>query len=135
LNTIKGVFDMARNSLLRPSFLAGALLATVLGIAGCMSAHPDDKSSVIDALGSNSMYSVMVAQDRHKGVITLTGDVGSDDAKVQAATIAQTAAPGYSIDNRINVISTGLSAQNGAAASSKPKPRASGLKLASAKVM
>jgi hypothetical protein len=126
---------MARNNPLRSSLLAAALLTTVLGFTGCMSAHPDDKSSVIDALGSNNIYGVTVAQDRHKGVITLTGDVGSDDAKVQAATIAQTAAPGYSIDNRINVISTGLSAQNGAAASSKPKPRASGLKLASAKVM
>jgi hypothetical protein len=125
---------MTRNNPLRPSLLAAALLAGVLGIAGCMSAHPDDKSSVIDALGRNSLFSVMVAQDRHKGAITLTGDVGSDDAKVQAANIARIASPGYSIDNRINVISTGLSAQNGTA-SSKPKPRASRLKLASAKVM
>jgi hypothetical protein len=116
---------------LRPTLLAAGLLAGALGFAGCMSSHPDEKSAVINSLGSNSLYSVMVAQDRRKGVITLTGDVGSNDAKVQAGTIAATAAPGYTIDNRIRVIPIGLSAP-GPVALYKPKPRASKLKLASA---
>jgi hyperosmotically inducible protein len=122
---------MVRSDSLRPSLLAAGLLAAALSFAGCGSSHPDDKSAVIGSLGTNNLYSVMVEQDRHKGVITLTGDVASNDARVQAASIAATAAPGYAIDNRINVIPVGLSALG----PTKPKPRASTrLKLASARL-
>jgi hyperosmotically inducible protein len=116
---------MARIDSTHSSLLVLGMLAGTLGFAGCMSAHPDEKAAVLNSLGSNTLYSVMVAQDRRHGVITLTGDVGSEDTKNQAAAVAGNAAPGYSIDNRIRVIPIGLSSPDGPVAQNKPKPLAS----------
>ena len=92
-----------------------ALLATVLLTSaslfyGCNSAtHPDDKDAVYQSLDHSKLYSVVVSQDRDKGVITLKGIVGSDDSKTQAQQLAQKAAPGYTVDNQIRVDNAGLS--------------------------
>ena len=46
-------------------------------------------------LHSHSLNSVSVSQDREKGVMTLNGDVGSNDLKSQAENLAKQAAPDY----------------------------------------
>jgi len=74
-------------------------------IAGCHqeSSHPDEKGAVTNSLNSNQFNNVSVSQDRDKGVMTLTGNVDSEDKKSQAATIAKQAAPDYTIANEIGV--------------------------------
>jgi hyperosmotically inducible protein len=55
------------------------------------------------SLNSNNLNAVSVAQDRDKGVITLTGNVDSQDLKNQAETLAKQAAPDYTIADEVGV--------------------------------
>jgi hyperosmotically inducible periplasmic protein len=89
----------------RYRFLLGsaAILAGALVVAGCHASHPDEKSAVTNSLGSNNLSSISVSQDRDKGVMTLTGNVTSDDQKKQAETLAKQAAPDYTIADEIGV--------------------------------
>jgi hyperosmotically inducible periplasmic protein len=88
-------------------------LAGVLTIAGCQNkpAHPDEKSAVTTSLNSNNLGNVSVSQDQDKGVITLTGDVNSEDQKSQAAVLAKQAAPDYTIADEIGVRPLGAESQ------------------------
>lgn len=87
------------------SFASAVVLACILAIAGCHNqpAHPDQKPFVTTALKNNNFGSIGVSQDRDKGVITLTGNVPSDDLKAQAETLAKQAAPDYAIADEIGV--------------------------------
>ena len=95
-----------RHSASRFTFLltSATLLAATLALAGCMhSAHPDQRMAIYNALDQHDLRSVTVSQDRHAGVITLSGIVGSADRKQRAEQIAQQAAPGYSVVDRIQI--------------------------------
>lgn len=89
------------------AYLAGSafLLSGVLVVAGCNNkvGHPDEKSAVTSSLSSNSLGAVSVAQDRDKGVMTLTGNLDSQDQKNQAETLAKQAAPDYTVADEIGV--------------------------------
>jgi len=104
------------------SFLIGsaAVLAGVLAIAGCQNKpdHPDEKDAVTSALKSSNLDSVSVSQDRTKGVITLTGNVNSEDLKAQAAATAKQAAPDYTIADEVGVTPQGAERQAKSVASS-----------------
>src|ERR1700749_5046434 len=81
-----------------------AILAGVMAVAGCNRAsHPDEKSAVNDALKNNNLSAVSVGQDRDKGVMTLKGNLDSQDLKNQAENIAKQAAPDYTISDEIGV--------------------------------
>ena len=90
-----------------------AMLAGVLAIAGCQNkpAHPDEKDAVTNALKSSNLGDVNVSQDKEKGVMTLTGDVNSEDQKAQAAATAKQAAPDYTIADEIGVRPQGAESQ------------------------
>lgn len=83
-----------------------ASLAGGLMIAGCHKkpANPDSKDAVNYSLTQNNLGAIHVAQDRDKGVITLTGTVPAEDQKSQAETIARQAAPNYTIADEIAVV-------------------------------
>ena len=99
---------------------ASLALGGLLTVAGCNTtpAHPDDKTAVTQSLSANNLSDVSVSQDQDKGVITLTGNVASDDQKSQAASLAQQAAPGYTIANQIGVRPVGAEGQASSVASS-----------------
>ncbi|MGA2534679.1 MAG: hypothetical protein ABSF53_01600 [Terracidiphilus sp.] len=99
-----------KHTILHRSFLfaSAAVLAGVLGIAGCHLAPADAQASVYKALDSKDFASVMVSQNRETGVITLTGIVGAADRKSRAEAIAKQAAPSYTIVDNIRVDSSGL---------------------------
>lgn len=84
---------------------SAAILAGTLAVVGCQNqpAHPDEKAAVTNSLNSSSLNNISVSQDRDKGVITLTGNVPSDDQKSQAETLAKQAAPDYTIADEIGV--------------------------------
>jgi hyperosmotically inducible periplasmic protein len=83
---------------------SAAILAGVIAVAGCNKpTHPDEKSAVNDALKNNNLSAVNVDQDRDKGVMTLKGNVDSQDLKNQAENIAKQAAPDYTIADEIGV--------------------------------
>ena len=93
-------FNLFRRGLL---FSSAAVLAGTLSVAGCHANHADEKDAVTNSLKTNSLGEVSVSQDREKGVMTLKGDVATDDQKQQAGTLAQQAAPDYQIANEIGV--------------------------------
>lgn len=85
-------------------FASLAVLTACLAVSGCRSAtHPDEKAAVDSSLKSNNLGDVSVSQDREKGVITLSGNLQSDEQKSQAADLAKQAAPDYTIANEIGV--------------------------------
>ena len=88
------------------TFLLGsaAVLAGAMIVAGCNKpSHPDEKSAVNDSLKNSNLGQISVSQDRDKGVMTLKGDVASQDMKNQAENIAKQAAPDYTIADEIGV--------------------------------
>jgi len=106
----------------RYSLLMGssAVLAGVLALAGCneKATHADEKSAVTTSLNNSNLSAVSVSQDRDKGVMTLTGDVGTDGQKAQAESLARQAAPDYTVANEIGVRPAG-EGQAGSVASNR----------------
>jgi len=92
---------------------SAAVLAGALVIAGCQNkaSRPDEKSAVTNSLNSNSFGDLSVSEDRDRGVITLTGNVSSDDQKSKAETLAKQAAPDYTIANEVGVRPQGAEGQ------------------------
>jgi hypothetical protein len=88
--------------------VAATILACGFTAACHSTSHPDDKQAVYNTLDQNDLASVIVAQDRDKGVIKLSGIVGSQDRKDHAQQLAQQAAPGYSIDNQLKIDQTSI---------------------------
>ncbi len=82
---------------------ASALLAGALVSVGCHRTYPDEKSAVTDSLKNNNLNAVSVSQDRDKGVMTLSGNLDSQDRKAQAESVAKQAAPDYTIVDEIGV--------------------------------
>ncbi len=81
-----------------------SILGAAALVAGCQhAAHPDEKSAVTDSLKSNNLNAVDVSQDRDKGVMTLKGNLASQDLKSQAENLARQAAPDYTIADEIGV--------------------------------
>jgi len=80
-----------------------------LALAACNQGpkHPDVKYRVDTAMTQNNLGVVKVSQDQDKGVITLTGDVDSEDQKAEATNVAAQAAPGYAISNELGVRAVG----------------------------
>jgi hyperosmotically inducible protein len=87
--------------------LGAVLLVGLLALVGCQN-HPDNKQAVYNALKSHDLRSVDVFQDRRKGEITLRGIVATNDTKTQAENLAQQAAPGYAIEDQLQVQSAGI---------------------------
>lgn len=90
-------------------FSSIALLGVCFAYSGCgHRAHPDDRMAVYNTLDQHDLRSVTVSQDQNAGTITLSGIVGSNKTKQQADQLAQQAAPGYSIVDRMQVDNAGL---------------------------
>lgn len=89
---------------------SAAILMGAMAVAGCNKpSHADEKSAVNDALKNNNLSAVSVSQDRDKGVMTLKGNLDSQDLKNQAENVAKQAAPDYTIADEIGVRPPGAS--------------------------
>jgi acetylglutamate synthase len=99
-----------RFHLLRDLVLCAAATVVACGVAAAWhtNIHADDRRAVYNVLKSHDLASVVVRQDCDKGVIQLSGIVDSADSKDRAQQLAEQAAPGYSIDNQIQVNRAGL---------------------------
>jgi hyperosmotically inducible protein len=86
--------------------LALILVFAVGILVGCSSTQksPDVADNIRKSLDASGLKSVSVSQDRDKGIVTLTGNVPSDDQKSQAASIANSAAQGQVVSNEIAVV-------------------------------
>jgi len=97
--------------------IVSTALAAVLALGmtvGCSSQKantPAAKDQVEAAMNQNNLGDVKVAEDRDKGVVTLSGNVKSDEDKQRAETLAKQAAPGRVIANEIGVRPEGVENQ------------------------
>lgn len=82
---------------------SATVLASALVVVGCKSSHPDEKSAVTTSLNSNNLSAVGISQDRDKGVMTLSGNVDTQDQKNQAESLTKQAAPDYTVSDEIGV--------------------------------
>ena len=91
------------------SFATGAVLC-VAAIAGCSKSDtrsPAVADEIRKSLGQSGYKDVSVSQDREKGVVTLTGHVGSDVDKQQAEAIAKSMSVGQVVADEIQVLPAG----------------------------
>lgn len=87
-----------------------ATLAIAAGVsAGCARTDktPDVSTNIRRSLDLAGLKGVSVAQNRDKGVVTLSGQVASDDQKGQAESLARSLAGGQVVADEIAVIPPG----------------------------
>jgi hyperosmotically inducible protein len=92
-------------------FSAAMLTLLAVGIlAGCSDTSqksPDVSTSIRAALDQANLKSVSVSQDRDKGIVTLGGQVASENDKAQAETLAKSLAGTQVVANQVAVIPVG----------------------------
>jgi hyperosmotically inducible protein len=87
-----------------------ALLAVGI-LAGCSqtaSKSPDVSDSIRKSLDQAGFKDVTVSQDRDKGIVTLGGQVASENDKAQAQSLAKSLASAQVVANQIAVIPIGV---------------------------
>ena len=90
------------------------MLLAVGSLAGCSrtsTKSSDVSDSIRTALDQAGLKAVSVMQDRDKGVVTLGGNVASEDAKAQAESIAKSIATGQVVADEIAVIPPGVESE------------------------
>jgi hyperosmotically inducible protein len=85
------------------TLLAGGIL---LGCSGPVKS-PDVADGIRKSLDQAGLKTVAVSQDREKGIVTLSGQVGSDNDKAQAESLAKSLAGTQVVANQIAVIPAG----------------------------
>jgi hyperosmotically inducible protein len=90
--------------------VASVVLITLAPVFACRdfgAKSPDVSDSVRKSLDQQGLKEVTVAQDRDKGIVTLGGQVTSDQQKSQAESIANSLAGGQVVADQIAVIPPG----------------------------
>jgi hyperosmotically inducible protein len=85
------------------------VIAAMAWLAGCSRTNqaPDVANNIRQSLDSSGFKKVSVSQDRDKGVVTLSGQVASEDEKGRAAALANSLANGQVVANQIGVVPSG----------------------------
>jgi osmotically-inducible protein OsmY len=80
-----------------------ALLALLLGVACSQNRNANVESQIQDSLNSAGLQDVTADQDQDRGVVTLRGEVPTENDKMRAEQIARSAAGEQVIANEISV--------------------------------
>lgn len=88
--------------------LAALLLSMALGCSSDKASTPDVKDQVSKALANAGYNDVKVAVNNDKELVTLTGDVKTQEDKEKAESLAKTTAPGFVVSNEIGVRPEGV---------------------------
>jgi len=85
-------------------------LVAVGAMAGCSgtAASPDVSESIRKSLDRAGFKDVSVSQDREKGIVTLGGQVGSENDKSEAESLAKSLAGAQVVADQIAVIPKGV---------------------------
>src|SRR5690349_8835632 len=102
---------MRKNSIL--AIFASLLLALTMSI-GCSknkAAAPDVKDHVSQAVNNNGCKDISVDVNNDKELVTLKGDVKSQDEKDRVEQLAKEAAGGYGVSNEVGVRPEGVESE------------------------
>jgi hyperosmotically inducible protein len=102
---IKGTNMKARKSI--AILLTLFAIGTVVGCSRFSAKSPDVSNSIRKSLDQAGLKSVSVREDRDKGIVTLGGQVASDDQKAQAESVAKSIAGPEVVANQIAVLPAG----------------------------
>jgi len=83
------------------------VFGTTIGCSRFSAKSPEVSNSIHRALNQAGLKDVSVSQDRDKGVVTLGGQVASDDQKAQAEAMAKSFAGAQVVANQVAVIPVG----------------------------
>ena len=95
---------------LKPCLASLALVAAGV-LAGCSTSSTqaaDVSAGIRASLDQAGLKDVSASQDRDKGVVTLTGQVGADADKAQAEAIARSLAGAEVVSNQIAIVPPGV---------------------------
>ena len=87
--------------------LALFVIGTVVGCSMFSIKSPDVSDSIRKSLDQAGLKDVSVSQDRDKGIVTLGGQVSSNDQKAQAESLAKSIAGAQVVANQIAVLPAG----------------------------
>ena len=90
------------------AMLAVLAVGILTGCSGTSSKSPDVSDSIRKSLDQAGLKDVTVGQDRDKGVVTLGGQVTSDNDKSQAESLAKSLAGAQVVANQIAVVPSGI---------------------------
>jgi hyperosmotically inducible periplasmic protein len=95
---------------LRLSFTIFTLLSvgSLAGCSGTSTKSPDVSDSIRKSLDQAGFKDVSVSQDRDKGIVTLGGQVASENDKSQAESLAKSLAGAQVVADQIAVIPVGI---------------------------
>ncbi len=88
-------------------FLTLLAIGAVIGCSRFSSKSPDVADSIRKSLDQAGLKHVSVSQDRDKGIVTLGGQVASNDQKAQAESLAKSFAGTEVVADQIAVIPAG----------------------------
>jgi len=96
-------------SKLAPKLTLGMAVVVVAMLAGCSNFNQaaDVSGSIRTSMEQAGLKDVKVSQDRDKGVVTLSGNVTSDDDKAKAESLARSMAGSQVVANQIAVLPLG----------------------------
>jgi hyperosmotically inducible protein len=90
------------------AILALIAVGVLTGCSGTAVKSPDVAGNIRESLNQAGFKDVTVSQDRDKGIVTLSGQVRSDNDKLQAESLAKSLAGAQVVANQIAVIPMGL---------------------------
>jgi len=90
------------------AILALIAVGVLTGCSGTAVKSPDVAGNIRNSLVQAGFKNVTVSQDRDKGIVTLGGQVASDNDKLQAESLAKSLAGAQVVANQIAVIPIGL---------------------------
>jgi hyperosmotically inducible protein len=82
-------------------------IGTMMGCSQAPAKSPDVSDSIRKSLDQAGLKDVSIAEDRDKGIVTLGGQVASDNDKSQAESVAKSYAGAQVVANQIAVIPVG----------------------------
>jgi len=88
-------------------FLMLLAIGIMMGCTAAPTKSPDVSDSIRKSLDQAGLKNVSVSQDRDKGIVTLGGQVASDNEKAQAESVAKSLAGAQVVANQIAVIPVG----------------------------
>jgi hyperosmotically inducible periplasmic protein len=88
-------------------FLMLLAIGIMMGCTAAPTKSPDVSDSIRKSLDQAGLKNVSVSQDRDKGIVTLSGQVASDNEKAQAESVAKSLAGAQVVANQIAVIPVG----------------------------